>query len=53
MTHEPSFVGRPVSDVDTAALWVDLAALESNMATMAAVCDQHHVCWRPHVKSFK
>ena len=53
MTHDTDFVGHSINDVDTPALWVDLDALESNIARMVALCGQHQVFWRPHVKACK
>ena len=53
MIRDEIFVGRPISEVDTPVLWVDLAALESNIARMASLCHRHHVFWRPHVKACK
>jgi len=46
-------IGRPVSELDTPALWVDLDALEHNIATMAGVCAERGIDWRPHVKASK
>ncbi|MQA00241.1 MAG: DSD1 family PLP-dependent enzyme [Dehalococcoidia bacterium] len=46
-------VGRSVDELDTPALWVDLDALEHNIATMAGVCREMGVDWRPHVKASK
>ena len=39
--------------LDTPALVLDRAALERNIAKMAAIADQHGVGLRPHVKSHK
>ncbi len=46
-------VGRSVAELDTPALIVDLDALEANIATMAGVCREAGVDWRPHVKASK
>ncbi len=46
-------VGRRVEELDTPALWVDLDALDHNIATMARVAHEHGVDWRPHVKASK
>jgi D-serine deaminase-like pyridoxal phosphate-dependent protein len=40
-------------DLDTPALYVDLDALESNIATMQEQCDKWGVDLRPHVKTHK
>ena len=37
----------------TPALVLDLAALERNIAAMAAYCDRHSVALRPHAKTHK
>ncbi|GMU40230.1 MAG: amino acid deaminase [Chloroflexota bacterium] len=52
MTTEP-LVGRPLTEADTPALWVDLDALDHNIATMAGRCAEAGVDWRPHVKASK
>ena len=39
--------------VDTPALLVDLDALEANIATIASLCRQHRISWRPHTKGIK
>ncbi len=46
-------VGRPIEEADTPALWVDLDALEHNIATMARRAADSGVEWRPHVKASK
>lgn len=46
-------IGQPRTELDTPALWVDLFALEANMARMAADCRAAGVGWRPHVKGIK
>ncbi|MDA1002671.1 MAG: alanine racemase [Chloroflexi bacterium] len=46
-------IGLPVEALDTPALYVDLDALEHNIATMAGVCRDLGVAWRPHVKASK
>lgn len=48
-----ALIGQPVTSLDTPALWVDLDALEHNIATMARVTREHGVDWRPHVKASK
>ncbi len=46
-------IGRRVEELDTPALWVDLDALDANIATMARVCREAGVDWRPHIKASK
>ena len=46
-------VGRPVSELDTPALLIDLDAFEANIATMAADIKQRGSNWRPHAKAHK
>ncbi|MEX2229436.1 MAG: alanine racemase, partial [Dehalococcoidia bacterium] len=46
-------IGLPVEALDTPALYVDLDALDQNIATMARVAREHGVDWRPHVKASK
>jgi D-serine deaminase-like pyridoxal phosphate-dependent protein len=43
-------VGRPVEELPTPALLVDAAALERNLATMAAALDGTGTALRPHTK---
>jgi D-serine deaminase-like pyridoxal phosphate-dependent protein len=53
MTPQPSPLGLPTSALDTPALLVDLDVLEANIATIASVCRQNGVNWRPHIKGQK
>jgi D-serine deaminase-like pyridoxal phosphate-dependent protein len=46
-------IGTPVSELDTPALLVDLAAFERNLARMAEFSKLTGVAARPHVKSHK
>ncbi len=47
-------VGRPVSDLDTPALLVDLEKLEQNILTMKrTIVDEAGIKWRPHTKAIK
>lgn len=46
-------IGLPVEALDTPALWVDLDALDHNVATMAGRLREQGVAWRPHVKASK
>jgi D-serine deaminase-like pyridoxal phosphate-dependent protein len=48
-----SIVGRPISELDTPALLIDLDAFERNIATMAADIAQRGAEWRPHSKAHK
>jgi D-serine deaminase-like pyridoxal phosphate-dependent protein len=50
---DSSIVGRPIAELDTPALLVDLAALERNIATIADEIRRHGVNWRPHAKANK
>src|SRR5690348_9404237 len=46
-------LGTSKDELDTPALLIDLAALESNIGRAAAVCRNHGVNWRPHAKCHK
>jgi D-serine deaminase-like pyridoxal phosphate-dependent protein len=46
-------IGRPVSELDTPVLLLDLDAFEHNVATMAGRLRSRNVAWRPHAKAFK
>ncbi len=48
-----SEVGLNKSEVDTPFLWVDLDALEENIAQLAAYFRENGVNWRPHIKGIK
>jgi D-serine deaminase-like pyridoxal phosphate-dependent protein len=48
-----SAVGRPLADLDTPALLLDLDAFDQNVATMAGRLRSRGVQWRPHAKAFK
>src|SRR5688572_2806160 len=50
---DSSILGRPIADLDTPALLVDLDAMERNIATIAAEVRRHGVNWRPHAKANK
>jgi D-serine deaminase-like pyridoxal phosphate-dependent protein len=45
-----SAIGRPVDELDTPALLVDLDVLDANIRRMAEACGSSGVAWRPHVK---
>ena len=49
----PSMVGRPVQDLDTPALLIDLDTMEANIQRMASYCARYRVNWRPHTKGIK
>ena len=46
-------IGKPVHDIDTPALVIDMDALKRNLARMAEFARKHHVRWRPHAKLHK
>lgn len=46
-------VGRPIAELDTPVLLVDLPALERNIEVMAAAIRERGASWRPHVKVHK
>jgi D-serine deaminase-like pyridoxal phosphate-dependent protein len=50
---DTSILGRPIGELDTPALLVDLAAMERNIATIAAEVRRRGVNWRPHAKANK
>jgi D-serine deaminase-like pyridoxal phosphate-dependent protein len=50
MSDPTCIVGRPVQDVDTPALLVDVAALDRNIAQTVSFLRQAGVAWRPHSK---
>ena len=52
-TEAASIIGRSIEDADTPALWIDLEALDHNIATMAQRAAETGVDWRPHVKASK
>jgi D-serine deaminase-like pyridoxal phosphate-dependent protein len=54
MMPQANAVGKPISDLDTPALLVDLDILEQNIATMRRVIiDEAGIKWRPHTKAIK
>jgi D-serine deaminase-like pyridoxal phosphate-dependent protein len=54
MMARENAVGKPVRDLDTPALLVDLNILEQNIATMKRVIvDEAGIRWRPHTKAIK
>ncbi len=48
-----TLIGLPIEELDTPAVLIDLDALESNIATMAADVRSRGAGWRPHSKSHK
>ena len=46
-------IGKPVHDIDTPALVIDLDAMKRNLARMAEFAKKHHILWRPHAKLHK
>ena len=46
-------IGKPVHDIDTPALVIDLDAMKRNLGRMAEFARKHHVRWRPHAKLHK
>ena len=52
-TPEAPEFGRPLWELDTPALIVDLDALEANIATMARTTRENGIAARPHAKTHK
>jgi len=46
-------IGKPVHDIDTPALVIDLDAMKRNLGRMAEFAKKHQVRWRPHAKLHK
>ena len=46
-------IGKPVHDIDTPALVIDLNAMKRNLGRMAEFARKHHILWRPHAKLHK
>ena len=46
-------IGKPVQDIDTPALVIDLDAMKRNLGRMADFAKKHQVSWRPHAKLHK
>ena len=54
MSAQTSLIGRPVRDLETPVLLVDLDALERNIGRMCQVIiAEAGVGWRPHTKGIK
>ena len=45
--------GKPVHDIDTPSLVVDLDAMKRNLGRMAEFAKKHNIRWRPHAKLHK
>ncbi|MBC7548493.1 MAG: alanine racemase, partial [Polaromonas sp.] len=48
-----ALIGKPVNDIDTPALVIDLDAMKRNISRMAEFAKKHNVTWRPHAKLHK
>lgn len=46
-------IGKPVHDIDTPALVIDLDAMHRNLTRMADFAKKHGIRWRPHAKLHK
>lgn len=46
-------IGKPVNDIDTPALVIDLDAMKRNLGRMAEFGKKHGLRWRPHAKLHK
>jgi len=51
--HWAELLGKPVGDIDTPALVIDLDAMKRNLGRMAEFTKKHHIRWRPHAKLHK
>ncbi len=45
--------GKPVHDIDTPSLVIDLDAMKRNLGRMAEFARKHNIRWRPHAKLHK
>jgi D-serine deaminase-like pyridoxal phosphate-dependent protein len=52
-TRLAELIGKPVNDIDTPALVIDMDAMKRNLARMAEFAKKHNVRWRPHAKLHK
>jgi len=50
---QQTIVGRPVAELDTPALLVDVDAMDRNIAHVAGALREAGVAWRPHAKGHK
>ena len=46
-------IGKPIQEIDTPALVIDLDAMKRNLARMAEFAKKHNIAWRPHAKLHK
>ena len=46
-------INKPVQEIDTPALVIDLDAMRRNVARMAEFAKKHGIAWRPHAKTHK
>ena len=51
--HLSSLIGKPVHDIDTPALVIDLDAMNRNLTRMSEFAKKHGIRWRPHAKLHK
>ena len=52
-TELQNMIGQPVAALDTPSLFIDLEALEGNIAQMAAQVKETGAVWRPHTKAIR
>ena len=53
MNEARELIGRPLADLPTPALLIDVALLERNLATMKDCMGAGKAAYRPHTKSHK
>jgi D-serine deaminase-like pyridoxal phosphate-dependent protein len=51
--HLAELMGKPVNDIDTPALVIDLDAMKRNIGRLAEFAKKHNIRWRPHAKTHK
>jgi len=51
--HLAELIGKPVQEIDTPALVIDLDAMKRNLGRMAEFAKKHRIFWRPHAKLHK
>ncbi|NMM08513.1 DSD1 family PLP-dependent enzyme [Polaromonas sp.] len=51
--HLAELMGKPVNDIDTPALVIDLDAMKRNIGRLAEFAKKHNIRWRPHAKMHK
>jgi D-serine deaminase-like pyridoxal phosphate-dependent protein len=51
--HLAELMGKPVSDIDTPALVIDIDAMKRNIGRLAEFAKKHSIRWRPHAKMHK